>query len=112
MEAARGEFPRELLRDMAAQGLLGLDIPAEYGGQGLNALSCCVILEELAAGWFSATSYAAAMSAGPILEAGTEAQKLCALQEAENDLLAEIECNPVLVTAGGLVAVDAVAIGG
>jgi acyl-CoA dehydrogenase len=75
VEASGGQFPRELLRDMAASGLLGLDIPVEYGGQGLKALPCCVILEELAAGWFSATSYAAAMSAGPILEAGTAAQK-------------------------------------
>ena len=68
-------FPRELLKEMAAARLLGLDIPTEYGGQGLNALACSVILEELAAGWFSATSYAAALSAGPILEAGSPEQK-------------------------------------
>jgi alkylation response protein AidB-like acyl-CoA dehydrogenase len=75
VDGAGGRFPRGLLREMAASGLLGLDIPVEYGGQGLEALPSCVILEELAAGWFSATSYAAAMSAGPILEAGTAAQK-------------------------------------
>lgn len=75
VEASGEFFPREILKDMAAAGLLGLDIPVEYGGQGLNALACSVILEEIAAGWFSATSYAAAMSAGPILEAGTPEQK-------------------------------------
>lgn len=37
--------------------------------------------------------------------------KLCELQAAEKDHLAEIECNPLLITDGGLFAVDFLAIG-
>ncbi len=74
-EASGAQFPRDLLKDMASAGMMGLDIPKEYGGRGLPVLATAVAIEELAAGWFSATSYSAAMSAGPILEAGTEEQK-------------------------------------
>jgi alkylation response protein AidB-like acyl-CoA dehydrogenase len=74
-EASGAKFPRELLKDMAAAKMMGLDIPTEYDGQGLNVLATSVAIEELSAGWFSATSYAAAMTAGPILEAGTAEQK-------------------------------------
>lgn len=38
-------------------------------------------------------------------------ERLCALQLTENSRLAEIECNPLLVTHDGLVAVDVLAIG-
>lgn len=75
VEAKGAPFPRQTLKEMASAGMLGLDIPREYGGQGLNVLATCVAMEELAGGWFSATSYAAAMTAGPILEAGTPEQK-------------------------------------
>jgi acetyltransferase len=40
------------------------------------------------------------------------AQALCRLHASEGHALAEIECNPVLITVKGLVPVDAVAIGG
>lgn len=74
-EANGAQFPRELLKDMASAGMMGLDIPKQYGGRGLSVLATAVATEELAGGWFSATSYSAAMSAGPILEAGNESQK-------------------------------------
>jgi alkylation response protein AidB-like acyl-CoA dehydrogenase len=74
-EASGAQFPRELLKDMASAGMMGLDIPKQYGGRGLSVLATAVATEELAGGWFSATSYSAAMSAGPILEAGNESQK-------------------------------------
>ncbi|MGH7827533.1 MAG: acyl-CoA dehydrogenase family protein [Candidatus Binatia bacterium] len=45
-EAAR--FPSELIGGMAGLGLLGINIPAEYGGAGLDALSSALIVEELA----------------------------------------------------------------
>jgi acyl-CoA synthetase (NDP forming) len=40
------------------------------------------------------------------------ARRLCELHAAEGHALKELECNPVLITIRGLVAVDAVAIGG
>jgi alkylation response protein AidB-like acyl-CoA dehydrogenase len=74
-EKAGRDFPSDLLRQMGELGLLGLDIPAEYGGQGFDTLTCGVILEEISAKWFSAASYGMTLSTGPILFAGSEAQK-------------------------------------
>lgn len=74
-EKAGADFPQEVLREMARNGFLGLDVPAEYGGQGLDTLSCGVVLEELAAAWFSSTIFAMNLATGPILAAGSEAQK-------------------------------------
>jgi alkylation response protein AidB-like acyl-CoA dehydrogenase len=45
-EAAR--FPTELISKMADLGLLGIMIPSEYGGAGLDAVSGAIIVEELA----------------------------------------------------------------
>ncbi len=69
------DFPVSALQEMAKQGVLGLDVPAEYGGQGLDTLSCAVILEELAAGWFSSTIFAMNLATGPLLAAGSPEQK-------------------------------------
>ncbi len=69
------DFPVSALEAMAKQGVLGLDVPTEYGGQGLDTLSCAVILEELAAGWFSSTIFAMNLATGPLLAAGSPEQK-------------------------------------
>lgn len=41
-------MPRELIARMGAIGLLGLNIPEEYGGQARDAVTVGIILEELA----------------------------------------------------------------
>src|SRR5436305_9306321 len=41
-------FPEELFGKLAAQGLLGLKYPTEYGGQGGNYLHEAVLCEEMA----------------------------------------------------------------
>ena len=69
------DFPAAALSEMAKHGYLGLDVPTEYGGQGLDTLSCAVILEELAGGWFSSTIFAMNLATGPLLAAGTPEQK-------------------------------------
>jgi alkylation response protein AidB-like acyl-CoA dehydrogenase len=74
-EKTQAEFPSEMLLAMARQGLLGLDVPPEYGGQGFDTLTCAVILEEIAACWFSATIYAMNLATGPLLAAGSSQQK-------------------------------------
>ncbi len=43
-----GEYPWDMQRLLASQGLLGYAIPEEYGGSGADLLSCCIVGEELA----------------------------------------------------------------
>jgi alkylation response protein AidB-like acyl-CoA dehydrogenase len=42
------EFPWDLYKRMAELELLGMTIPAEYGGSGADTVSWCVVQEELA----------------------------------------------------------------
>jgi alkylation response protein AidB-like acyl-CoA dehydrogenase len=44
---ARGELPDDLLDEMAAMGLFGLALPAEYDGMGGDLLSLCLAVEEI-----------------------------------------------------------------
>jgi alkylation response protein AidB-like acyl-CoA dehydrogenase len=73
-----GEFNWTAVRKMGPLGLLGIEVPEQYGGSGLDAISAALIIEEL--GW-GCGSTALAISAhnglglGPIVAFGTEAQK-------------------------------------
>src|SRR5438876_8671982 len=46
----KGEFPLEILPELAALGLTGLAVPHEYGGAELDMLSIALAMEELGAG--------------------------------------------------------------
>lgn len=48
-----GEFPGDLIKKMGDLGLLGLRIPAEYGGQILDYLTVGLVVYEIARGDFS-----------------------------------------------------------
>ena len=41
-------FPSEVVPALGALGLLGIQIPEEYGGAGLSAVDYCICIEELA----------------------------------------------------------------
>src|SRR6476646_8031536 len=41
-------FPVELVPQMAALGLLGIQMPEAYGGAGMSAVDYCICIEELA----------------------------------------------------------------
>jgi alkylation response protein AidB-like acyl-CoA dehydrogenase len=45
-----GAFPEKNFRSMAEMGLFGISIPQEYGGSGVDLLSCQLVMEELARG--------------------------------------------------------------
>ncbi len=75
VERAGAPLPREVLKLMAERGFMGLDVPTEFGGLGLDALSCALILEEISAVWFSAASYPVTLLTGPLLFAGTDEQQ-------------------------------------
>ena len=40
-------FPWDLAKKLAREGLFGIVLPRDYGGMGLDALSLCLVLEEL-----------------------------------------------------------------
>lgn len=72
------EYPLDLLRRAAALGLTCYDLPAAYGGGGIESLrDRCAVVEELAWGdspifWVIAQG---GFFAGPILALGSEEQK-------------------------------------
>jgi alkylation response protein AidB-like acyl-CoA dehydrogenase len=43
-----GEFPFETVRKLGELGLLGITVPEEYGGSGLDMLAVAVVVEEIA----------------------------------------------------------------
>ncbi len=80
--AARWEeeahFPRELFTEMGALGLMGMTVPAQWGGAGADYVAYAMALEEIARGDGAiAIVMSGQNSVGcmPILEYGTEAQK-------------------------------------
>lgn len=50
----KGEFPYEVIEDMADVGLRGIMVPPEYGGSGMDMLSHAIAMEEISAVWPSA----------------------------------------------------------
>ena len=74
-ERQSAPMPRETLKLLAEHGYVGLDIPTEYGGLGLNIMECAIVLEELSSVWFSASTNAMTLLTGPLLAFGTEEQK-------------------------------------
>jgi alkylation response protein AidB-like acyl-CoA dehydrogenase len=71
-------YPEKIFDRMSAEGFMGLCVPEEYGGAGLDFLSYVLLLEELSrADAGVGVTLAVHTSAGtlPILEYGTEEQK-------------------------------------
>ncbi|MDQ2943969.1 MAG: acyl-CoA dehydrogenase family protein [Candidatus Dormibacteraeota bacterium] len=71
-------FPEEAVRAAAQAGLLGVLIPREYGGAGLDALAFTICIEELAQACASTSVIVdvhTSVGSEPILLFGTEEQK-------------------------------------
>jgi len=74
----KGEFPRPLLKEMGSLGLMGIPIPARFGGAAMDFTSYIIALHELSK--ISATlsvilSVHTSVGTFPILHFGTEKQK-------------------------------------
>ncbi|USK28488.1 acyl-CoA dehydrogenase [Bacillus sp. CMF21] len=74
----QGEFPKEILRKMGSLGLMGIPIPEEYGGAGMDFTSYIIAIHELSK--VSATvgvilSVHTSVGTNPILYFGSEEQK-------------------------------------
>jgi alkylation response protein AidB-like acyl-CoA dehydrogenase len=73
-----GEFPSATIKKMGAQGFMGLEIPEEYGGAGLDTMAYVLALEEISK---ADASHGTIMSVNNslfchgIYKYGTEAQK-------------------------------------
>ncbi len=74
----RGEFPYETIKKMGALGLMGIEVPEEYGGAGMDTLSYVLAMIEIAK---ADVSHSTIMSVNNslychgILKFGTEEQK-------------------------------------
>ncbi|MEO0087718.1 MAG: acyl-CoA dehydrogenase, partial [candidate division WOR-3 bacterium] len=73
-----GEFPHEIIKEMAELGLMGMIIPEEYGGAGLDFTSLAIAVEEISKASGSVGVIMAvnnSLCAYPILAFGNEQQK-------------------------------------
>ena len=73
-----GEFPYETVKKMGAQGFMGVEVPEEYGGQGLDTISYVLAMEEIAKADVAHSTIMSvhnSLYAHGIVEFGTEAQK-------------------------------------
>ncbi|MGH7820778.1 MAG: acyl-CoA dehydrogenase family protein, partial [Candidatus Binatia bacterium] len=69
-------FSRDLWREMAALGWVGLLLPEEHGGSALGYLDLAVVMEELGRGLVPEPMIATALlGANAILLGGSESQK-------------------------------------
>ena len=74
----KAEYPKKTLEKMARLGLLGIIIPPEYGGAGLDTISYATVIEEISRKCASTgviTSVHNSLTAWPIMKYGTNEQK-------------------------------------
>ena len=74
----QGRFPKELVPEIAAMGLLGSSLPETYGCAGLNAVSYGLICQELERGDSGIRSFVSVQSSlcmYPIYAYGSEEQR-------------------------------------
>ena len=71
------EYPWEVIDEAAEMGLLGAQIPFEYGGGGYDTLDLCLVIEELFAAdpGIGLCLTSTAFGSEAIMEFGTEEQK-------------------------------------
>jgi glutaryl-CoA dehydrogenase len=73
-----GRFPKELIPEMASLGVLGANLPEEYGCAGLNNVAYGLIMQELERGDSGIRSFASvqgALAMYPIYAFGSDEQK-------------------------------------
>jgi len=73
-----GRFPRELIHGLADLGVLGANLPEQYGCAGLNSVAYGLIMQELERGDSGIRSFASVQGAlvmYPIFAFGSEAQR-------------------------------------
>lgn len=74
----KGEFPAELVAELAELGLMGVPIPEQWGGGGMNSIAYALAVEEVSRGCASVgvtMSAHVSLACDPILKFGTDEQK-------------------------------------
>src|SRR5438270_3886377 len=74
---AKGEYPKDIEKLFADNGILGIPFPEEYGGISGSRVTICMGIEEIAKADTTSSLILAVQALGsyPILIAGTEEQK-------------------------------------
>jgi len=75
---ASGKFPSDSIRKAAELGFMGIEVPEEYGGSGLDSISYVLVMEEISAAdaaHGTIVSVNNSLVGVPLLEFGTEEQK-------------------------------------
>ena len=73
-----GEFPSENIRILGENGLMGIEVPSEYGGAGMDPISYVLAMIEIAAGDCAHSTIVSvnnSLFCNGILKFGNEAQK-------------------------------------
>lgn len=73
-----GRFPREVISGLASLGVLGANLPEEYGCAGMNNVAYGLVMQELEAGDSGIRSFASVQGAlcmYPIYQFGSEEQR-------------------------------------
>jgi butyryl-CoA dehydrogenase len=71
-------YPRELIRRMGEMGFMGMVVPEELGGAGMDLVSYTIAMEEISKAWASLgviVSVNNSLVCGPLLKFGSEVQK-------------------------------------
>jgi len=74
----KGEYPREVIKQLGDMGYMGICVPEEYGGAGLDALASTIVVEELSYADASVgviNSVQNSLVIDPILKFASEEQK-------------------------------------
>jgi glutaryl-CoA dehydrogenase len=74
----RGEFPQHLVKELGDLGVLGANLPSEYGAAGINNVAYGLILQELERGDSGLRSFASVQGSlvmYPIYAYGSETQR-------------------------------------
>ena len=75
---AKAEFPLENIREMGRLGLMGIEVPEEYGGAGMDSIAYVLALIEIAAADAATATIMSvnnSLFCNAILQYGTEEQK-------------------------------------
>lgn len=77
LDRAGQEIPDPIIRQLGELGYLGLTVPLEYDGAGMDHLSMAIVAEELSRGWLSVGSVMTRnlITSSLLLAHGTDEQK-------------------------------------